>query len=59
MDYVRRVVRADQETFCLSLPLAADCQNTGLRFNQKRVTVRVRDEAERVLGPVSFRVGWL
>lgn len=59
MDYVRRVTRADQETFWLSVPLAADCENTGLRLNQKRVTVRVRDEAERVPGSVSFRVGWL
>lgn len=58
MDYVRPVMRADQETFCLSLPQVADCQNTGLRFNHKRVTVRVRDEAELVPGQVSFRVGW-
>lgn len=58
MDHVRRVMRADQETSCLSLPQVADCQNTGLRFNQKHVTVRVQDEAELLLGQVSFRVGW-
>jgi len=59
MDYLRRVMRAYQETFCLSLLEAAGCQATGLRFNQKRVAVRVPDEAELVLGQVSFRVGWL
>jgi hypothetical protein len=58
MDDVRRVMRADQETFRQSLPEGADCQNTGPRINQKRVRVRVRAEAELVPGQLRFQVCW-
>jgi signal transduction histidine kinase len=40
-----------------SLCPTADCQNTGLRFNQKGVTVRIRDEAEDGAGSGKFPGG--